>query len=86
MESASRLRRPAPLRKRKLGRRPEQTGSRRNKSRFSAKKKTYDFIVFLKAGGRRPWETGDETQQRLGARCWSWSVAVLGSGGVAARR
>ena len=39
------------LRKRKLGRRPEQTGSTRNKSRFSVKKQTYDLIVFLKAGG-----------------------------------
>jgi hypothetical protein len=40
------------------------------------KKQAYDFNVFLKAGVRRPWATGDATQQRLGARCWSWSWSL----------
>jgi len=35
-------------------------------SHQSVKKQAYDFNVFLKAGVRRPWATGDATQQRLG--------------------
>lgn len=51
-------------------------------SHQSVKKQAYDFNVFLKAGVRRPWATGDATQQRLGARCWSWSLERLDAAAV----